>query len=85
MARQRTRTFGLYFYRGETIEAFASGWTWMEETCRGEIESPVYRTIEDAKNAIRKALDGTHTAEPRTIGKAVWSDKDRTWNFEKEE
>lgn len=83
MARQRTRTFGLYFYRGQTIESFAGGWCWAEETCRGGIESAVYRTIEDAKNAIRKALDGTHKAEPRTIGKAVWSEEECTWHFEK--
>ena len=86
MARQQTR--GLYFYRGETIETYRDGgrfygWIWTEETCRGEIESLVYRTIEDAKNAIRKALDSTHTAEPRTTGKAVWSAAERTWHFEK--
>ena len=57
-----------YFYRGETIERFGKGWMWMEESCRGESTGiPIYKTIEDAKNAIRKFLDGTHRAEPRII------------------
>lgn len=58
----------LYFYRGETIERVDSGWCWMEETCRGKTTGiPVYKTIEDTKNAIRKWLDGTQKAEPRII------------------
>ena len=29
----------------------------------------IYKTLEDAKNAVRKHLDGTHKAEPRIIGR----------------
>jgi len=57
-----------YFYRGEAIERFGNGWCWSEEMCRGKCTGiPVYRTIEDVKNAIRKYIDGTHRAEPRVI------------------
>ena len=70
---------GLYFYRGEMIERFGRGWVWSEELCRGNDTGPIYRTVEDAKNAIRKALDSTHKAEPRTIGTWRWSMETRTW------
>lgn len=57
-----------YFFRGEVIESFGKGWCWAEEMCRGKTSGiPVYKTIEDTKNAIRKWLDGTHKAEPRII------------------
>lgn len=57
-----------YFYRGEMIERFENGWCWTEEMCRGNDHGiPVYKTIEDAKNAIRKYLDGTNKTEPRVI------------------
>ena len=65
-AKKSVRTF--YFYRGEMIERYGKGWCWSEEMCRGNCTGiPVYKTIEDAKNAIRKYLDGTHKAEPRII------------------
>lgn len=64
-----------YFFRNETIErcGLIKGWTWMEETCRGNNTSPVYKTIEDTKNAIRKYLDSTHKAEPRIVGYIKWN------------
>ena len=71
--------FPYIFYRGETIERLEKGYVWMEETCKGNISSPIYKTIEDAKNAIRKHLDGTHTAEPRVIGEYIWQYDKRTW------
>ena len=73
---------GLYFYRGEMIERFGDGWVWSEEMTWGFDTGPIYRTIEDAKNAIRKALDGTHKAEPRIIGKWRWYMDKRTWEVE---
>lgn len=58
-----------YFYRGEMIERFGGGWCWSEEMCRGkETGIPIYKTIEDVRNAIRKYNDGTHRSEPRVIG-----------------
>lgn len=77
------RSFSLYFYRGETIEPFAEGWCWAEETTRGNLVSPVYQTIEDTKNAIRKYLDGTNKTEPRIVGKCVWDADERNWHFER--
>ena len=71
--------FPYIFYRGETIERLEKGYVWVEDTCRGNVSSPVYKTIEDAKNAIRKYLDGTHKAEPRTIGEYIWKENERTW------
>lgn len=71
--------FPYIFYRGETIERLENGYVWVEETCRGNVSSPVYKTIEDAKNAIRKYLDGTHKAEPRIIGEYIWKADEHTW------
>ena len=57
-----------YFFRGEMIERFGNGWLWTEESCRGKATGiPVYKTVEDARNAIRKHLDSTQKAEPRII------------------
>ena len=67
------------FYRGETIERLEKGYVWSEETCKGNIKSPIYKTIEDAKNAIRKELDSTHKAEPRVIGEYIWKPDEHTW------
>lgn len=71
-----------YFYRGEMIERFGRGWAWTEEMCRGHEIGPIYQTIEDARNAIRKYLDGTHKAEPRVTGKWRWDSFDETWKEE---
>ena len=61
-----------YFYRGGMIERFGDGWMWVEQACCGKATGiPIYKTIEDAKNAIRKHLDSTQKAEPRiahTVG-----------------
>lgn len=78
MAKRR-----MYFYRGEVIEPFGKGWTWSAEMCRGADTGPIYRTVEDAKNAIRKYLDGTHKAEPRIIGTWRWDIEKRFWWEEK--
>ena len=74
---------GYYFYRGEMIERFGNGWCWSEEMCRGNATGiPVYKTIEDARNAIRKTLDGTHKAEPRIIQTAGYDMTSRNWYIE---
>ena len=78
----------LYFYRGQIIETLKTGgYVWLEETCSGNIVSPIYKTIEDTRNAIRKHLDGTHKREPRTIGHYVWMPEYHDWTshyFDKE-
>lgn len=57
-----------YWYRGGMIERFGKGWLWVEQACSGKATGiPVYKTVEDARNAIRKALDSTQKAEPRII------------------
>lgn len=66
---------GLYFYRGHTITDMLGGW-WFD----GDIR--IYKTIRDAKNAIKKRIDGTHDAEPRIIGEAVYKE-DGTWTLKK--
>ena len=71
------RGHSFYFYRGYMIERFGRGWTWTEEMTWGLTHGPIYRTIEDAKNAIRMYLDGTHTAEPRIIGEWIWDSAER--------
>lgn len=72
-----------YFYRGNVIERFGSGWCWSEEMCRGNNSGiPIYKTIEDTKNAIRKYLDNTHTREPRIIQTAGWDENKRDWFVE---
>jgi hypothetical protein len=73
---------GMYFYRGQMIERFGCGWAWSEEMCRGNVIGPIYRTVEDAKNAIRKHLDGTQKAEPRVIGKWRWNPEAHNWEVE---
>lgn len=62
---------GLYFYRGYTITRMLGGW-WYD----GDLN--IYKTIQDAKNAINKHIDGTHTAEPRILGEAEYLE-DGTW------
>ena len=69
------RKYSFYFYRGNMIESFGPGWMWSEEACRGYTEVPIYKTIEDAKNAIRMHLDSTHKAEPRIAAVAGFSEK----------
>lgn len=81
--KKQTRRY--YFYRNEMIERFGSGWCWVDEMCRGGNSAPVYKTIEDARNAIRKGLDWTHKAEPRVIQTVVWDMDKMDWFLEKEE
>ena len=72
-----------YFYRGQLIETFGKGYCWTEQMCKGDTSGiPIYKTIEDARNAIRKYLDGTHKKEPRIIQTAGWNGSD--WFVEKE-
>jgi len=60
-----------YFHRGEMIERFGPGWCVSLEMCSGEDTGiPIYKTLRDARNAINKHLDSTHTAEPQIIGTA---------------
>lgn len=57
-----------YIYRGEWIEPIGPGWALECEMCRGNVSGiPIYKTLIDAQNAIRKFLDGTQTTEPRII------------------
>ena len=78
-----------YWYRGEMIESLEyGGYIWTDETCRGNFKSPIYKTIEDARNAIRKYLDGTQKSEPRIIGQYIWTMEKRDWTphyFNKEQ
>lgn len=66
---------GIYFYRGYTITNMLGGW-WYE----GDLN--IYKTIQDAKNAIRKHLDGTQKGETRIIGIAEYKE-DGTWILKK--
>lgn len=66
---------GIYFYRGETITRMFGGW-WTDSSLS------VYATVNDAREAIRKHLDGTNTREPKAIGYA-YLDGDNIWRLEK--
>jgi len=66
---------GIYFYRGKTITRMLGGW-WVDSSLS------VFATIDDAKQAIRKYLDGTNTREPKVIGYA-YLDGDNIWRLEK--
>ncbi len=75
-----------YVYRGEWILPFASGWFLESESCSGKVSGiPIYKALSDAKNAIRKRLDGPHTAAPRIIGTAGWSETSQQYFIEKHE
>ena len=72
-----------YWYRGQMIERFGEGWCWTEEMCRGKDHGiPVYKTIEDARNAIRKFMDGTQKSEPRIIQTAGFDINTSDWYIE---
>ena len=67
------------WYRGEMIETLEKGgYIWCNESCWKQA-APIYKTIEDTKNAIRKHMDGRHKAEPRVIGEYIWSADTRDW------
>lgn len=71
-----------YFYRGEVIERFHDGYCISSEMVSGKSTGiPCYKTIEDAKNGIRKMLDGTQKAEPRIIHTVGWN-KFTSWYIE---
>jgi len=60
-----------YVYRGEWIVRNGPGWSLECEMCSGSVSGiPIYRTLQDAKNAIRKRLDGTQAADPRIVATA---------------
>ena len=46
----------IYFYRGETIWHYENGWLTRDN------DPNIYKTVNDAKNAIDKFLGGTPTA-----------------------
>lgn len=74
-----------YFYRKEMIERFGKGWCWTQEMCHADITKiPVYKTIEDARNAIRKYMDSTQKREPRVIQIAGWNPCTREYYIVKE-
>jgi len=66
---------GIYFYRGNIITRMLGGW-WIDSSLS------VYATIDDAKQAIKKHLDGTNTREPNAIGYA-YLDGDNIWRLSK--
>lgn len=68
-----------FFYRGEMVSKFANGWVWVDEMTWGLNTGPIYKTQEDARNAIRKHLDSTHKAEPRVVGTWRWDMEKRDW------
>lgn len=75
-----------YIYLGEWILPFESGWFLESESCSGKVSGiPIYKALSDAKNAIRKRLDGTHTAEPRIIGTACWNETSQQYFIERHE
>ena len=56
-----------YFFRDHQICPNYGGWVLLNDFGLGDWN--IYKTLEDAKNAYRKGKDGTHKAEPRTIGR----------------
>lgn len=57
---------GLYFYRGETIMQYGNGWT----ASPGDFN--IYKTVNDAKNAIDKQQGGFPTNRiPKRHGKPI--------------
>ena len=56
---------GIYEYRRTLILKSQGGWCY-------ENHLDIYATLEDAKQAINKMMDGTNTREPRVIGQ--WSE-----------
>ena len=53
-----------YPFRGADICRNYGGWVIVNG-----YDYNIYKTLEDAKNQVRKRNDGTHKAEPRTIGR----------------
>ena len=71
-----------YFYRGDMIVRFGKGWCLNSEMIYCATTGiPVYKTVEDARNSIRKRLDGTQHTEPRVVQTAGWS-PERSWYVE---
>lgn len=61
---------GIYFYRGHTIfHEESGGWT---TDISGNFN--IYNTLFDAKQAIKKLLDGTNTKDPKVIGEMDFSE-----------
>lgn len=58
----RLKCLGWYFYKGATIAPNFGGWV-VSGRC------DLYKTLADAKNAVRKSNDSSHTAEPRVLRK----------------
>lgn len=59
----------MFTYRGYDIFKNYGGYVIVDSASKVSPEFTwfIYKTQIDAKNAIRKFLDGTNTAEPRTI------------------
>lgn len=68
--------FPYRWYRGYMITMEFGGWTL--EYWDGK-RIPVYKTLEDAKNAIRKFCDSTQKAEPRIIKYMAFDTKTMTY------
>ncbi len=52
-----------YFYRGEAISKNYGGWVIVNG-----YDYNIYKTLDDATNAIRKSNDGSNKKEPVVIG-----------------
>ena len=61
----------MFTYRGYDICKNFGGYVIVDSTSKVSPEFTwfIYKTQADARNAIRKFLDGTNTAKPRTIRK----------------
>lgn len=58
------RIGNMYIYKGVDICKNYGGWVVVNG-----YDYNIYKTLEDARNAVRKRHDGTHKAEPRIIGR----------------
>jgi len=55
---------GIYELHGRTICRNYGGWVIVDG-----YNHNIYKTLQDAVNAVKKGNDGSHKAEPRIIGK----------------
>lgn len=61
-------TRGTYSHRGIWINYWKELGGWMLDN-----DLRVYKTLADARNAVNKRLDGTHSTEPRVLGEAEYN------------
>ncbi|WP_298029388.1 hypothetical protein [uncultured Dysosmobacter sp.] len=72
-----------YVYRGEWICPFPPGWVLDREQCSGRTSGiPIYKSLSDAQNAIRKSLDGSNASTPRIVATCGWDEVKKDWFLE---